>query len=105
VAEFEMHFALRSIPSLRLFGSVLGLVGGPTCNIERGRFTVSKSIAQAENFDYLHRLGDHYAQVRRYAPAFLEGLQMTAAPAAREILDAVGVLKTRSCCSERMSPC
>ena len=29
----------------------------------------AQELAQPENFDYLHRIGDRYAQVRRYAPA------------------------------------
>ena len=43
--------------------------------------TEAKELAQPENFDYLHRIGDRYAQVRRYAPAFLEALRMTRAAA------------------------
>jgi hypothetical protein len=66
--------------------------------------TEAKELAQSENFDYLHRLGDRYSQVRRYAPAFLDALQMTAAPAAREILDAVGVLKTLNADNARKVP-
>jgi TnpA family transposase len=62
--------------------------------------TFTKSISDAEklahsdDFDYLHRIGNSYSQIRRYAPAFLEALNFTAAPAAREVLDAVNVLKT-----------
>jgi hypothetical protein len=49
---------------------------------------------QSDDFDYLHRIGDGYAQIRRYAPAFLDALHMKAAPAARDILAAVETLKT-----------
>ncbi|HXZ46156.1 MAG TPA: Tn3 family transposase [Pseudolabrys sp.] len=66
--------------------------------------TEARELAQSENFDYLHRLGDRYAQVRRYAPAFLDALQMKAAPAARELLDAVGVLKTLNADNARKVP-
>jgi TnpA family transposase len=66
--------------------------------------TEAKELAQSENFDYLHRLGDRYAQVRRYAPAFLDALQMTAAPAARSILDAVSVLKSLNADNARKVP-
>jgi TnpA family transposase len=66
--------------------------------------TEAKELAQAENFDFLHRLGDRYAQVRRYAPAFLDALEMTAAPAAREFLDAVSVLKTLNADNARKVP-
>lgn len=53
----------------------------------------AQSLSQPENFDYLHFMGDNYSQVRRYAPAFLETLTLHAAPAAREILEAVELLK------------
>ncbi len=53
----------------------------------------AQSLSQSEDFDYLHLIGDNYSQVRRYAPAFLETLTMHAAPAAKEILKAVKLLK------------
>jgi hypothetical protein len=56
--------------------------------------TEAQSLAQAEDFDYLHRISDGYTQVRRYAPAFLQALELKAAPAAKDILDAVETLKT-----------
>jgi hypothetical protein len=54
--------------------------------------TEAEKLAQSEDFDYLQHIGDGYTQIRRYAPAFLEALQLRAAPAAREILDAVETL-------------
>lgn len=56
--------------------------------------TEAQALAQSENFDYLHRIGTRYTQIRRYAPAFLEALQMKAAPAACSILEAVKTLKS-----------
>jgi TnpA family transposase len=53
----------------------------------------AEKLAQLEDFDYLQHVGDGYTQIRRYAPAFLETLQLKAAPAAREILEAVETLK------------
>ena len=64
----------------------------------------AQELAQPENFDYLHRIGDRYAQVRRYAPAFLDVLQMRAAPAARDILDAVKMLKSLNADNARKVP-
>jgi TnpA family transposase len=56
--------------------------------------TEAQKLARSEDFDYLHRIGNGYAQIRRYAPAFLEALQLKAAPAAQDILEAVETLKT-----------
>src|ERR1035438_4429656 len=47
--------------------------------------TEVKRLTQSEKFDYLHLIGNHYSQVRRYAPELLEVLQLKAAPPAREI--------------------
>jgi TnpA family transposase len=61
--------------------------------------TFSESIAEAEkldrskNFDYLALVGDHFNQLRRYTPTFLEALTMKAAPAAHALLAGVEVLK------------
>lgn len=66
--------------------------------------TEAQRLAQTENFDYLHRLGDGYTQIRRYAPAFLEVLTMKAAPAARDLLAAVEVLKTLNVGKARKVP-
>ena len=35
--------------------------------------TEAQKLARTEHFDYLNKIGDGYAQIRRYAPAFLEG--------------------------------
>ena len=50
-------------------------------------------LAQPEGFDFLHRIGESYATVRRYAPEFLEVLTLRAAPSAKCVLDAIEVLR------------
>lgn len=53
----------------------------------------AQKLAQSEDFDFLHRIGEQYATLRRYAPAFLDVLELRAAPAAKDILDAIEVLR------------
>jgi TnpA family transposase len=55
--------------------------------------TEAQRLARSDDFDYLYRIGDSYSQIRRYSPSFLQVLNFTAAPAAKEILEAVAVLK------------
>ncbi len=55
--------------------------------------TVAQKLAQPEDFDFLHRIGESYATLRRYAPDFLDVLKLRAAPAAKDVLDAVDVLR------------
>jgi len=64
----------------------------------------ARKLARSEEFDYLNRIGDGYGQIRRYAPAFLEALSMTAAPAARDILDATNLLKSLNATHGRKLP-
>jgi hypothetical protein len=52
----------------------------------------AQKLAQPEDFDFLHRLGESYATLRRYAPEFLEVLKFRAAPAAEGVLEAIGML-------------
>lgn len=66
--------------------------------------TEARKLARTDDFDYLSRIGDGYTQVRRYAPAFLDALPMKAAPAARDILDAVDVLKALNAGNARKVP-
>lgn len=58
-------------------------------------FTASVSeaqkLAQPEGFDFLHRIGESYATLRRYAPEFLAVLKLRAAPAAKDVLDAIEI--------------
>ena len=53
----------------------------------------AEKLAQPENFDYLALVGDGFNQLRRYTPTFLDSLTMKAAPAARELLAGIEVLK------------
>jgi len=66
--------------------------------------TEAQKLAGTEDFDYLHRLGDGYTQIRRYAPAFLDSLTLKAAPAAQGILDAVDLLKLLNAGNSRKIP-
>ena len=60
-------------------------------------FTASVSeaqkLAQPDDFDFLHRIRESYPTFRRYAPALLDILELRAAPAALELLQAVELLK------------
>jgi TnpA family transposase len=64
----------------------------------------AEKLARSDDFDYLHRIGDNYSQIRRYAPELLEALHFTAAPAAREIIDAVNILKLLNTDNSRKIP-
>ena len=50
-------------------------------------------LARPESFDFLALVGDGYTQLRRYTPAFLDALKFRAAPAARDLLVAVDLLR------------
>ena len=56
--------------------------------------TDAEKLARTEDFDFLNKIGDGYSQIRRYAPEFLASLQLKAAPAAKEVLEAVELLKS-----------
>ena len=55
--------------------------------------TEAQKLAQPDDFDFLYRVGDGYATLRRYAPEFLAVLKLRAAPAAKGVLDAIEVLR------------
>ena len=55
--------------------------------------TEAQKLAQPEDFDFLHRIGESYATLRRYAPELLDVLKLRAAPAAKDVLDAIEVLR------------
>ena len=50
-------------------------------------------LARDQDFDALSLIGEHYPQLRRYAPALIETLQLRPAPVARELIEAVEVLR------------
>jgi len=54
----------------------------------------TQKLTQPEDFDYLHHIETGYRQIRRYAPALLDILSIKAAPAAREIAQAVETIQT-----------
>ena len=66
--------------------------------------TEAQKLAPSDDFDYLHRVADSHALVRRYAPAFLAALDFSAAPAAQDVLDAVGALRVMYASSSRLLP-
>ena len=55
--------------------------------------TEAQKLAQPEDFDFLYRIGEGYATVRRYAPELLSALALHAAPAAKPVLDAIELLR------------
>ena len=61
-------------------------------------------LAQPESFDFLHRMGDGYATLRRYAPEFLNALKLRAAPAAKDMLDAIEALRLMNASSAKQVP-
>jgi hypothetical protein len=66
--------------------------------------TEAQKLAQPEDFDFLHRIGESYATLRRYAPEFLAALKLRAAPAAKDVLDAIEVLRGMNSDNARKVP-
>jgi len=64
----------------------------------------AQKLAQPEDFDYLHHIGESYATLRRYAPEFLAVLKLRAAPAAKSVLDAIAVLRGMNADNARKVP-
>jgi len=62
---------------------------------ERFRASVceAQALARPENFDSYEVLGEHYAAVRRWAPAFLATFSFQGVPAAASLLGAVEMLR------------
>jgi len=50
-------------------------------------------LARDQDFDALSLIGEHYPQLRRYGPALIETLRLRPAPIARELIEAVEVLR------------
>lgn len=55
--------------------------------------TEAQTLAQPDDFDFLHRIDESYATLRRYAPELLTVLRLRAAPAGKDVLDAIEVLR------------
>ena len=66
--------------------------------------TEAQKLAQPDDFDFLHRIGESYATLRRYAPQFLAVLKLRAAPAAKGVLDAIEVLRGMNTDNARKVP-
>ena len=66
--------------------------------------TEAQKLAQPDDFDFLYRVGDGYATLRRYAPEFLAVLKLRAAPAAKGVLDAIEVLRAMHTDNARKVP-
>ena len=66
--------------------------------------TEARKLAQPEDFDFLPRIGESYATLRRYAPEFLDVLTLRAAPAAKDVLDAIEILRAMNAGNARKVP-
>lgn len=66
--------------------------------------TEAQKLAQPEDFDFLHRIGENYTTLRRYAPQFLDVLKLRAAPAAKEVFDGIEVLRAMNTDNARKVP-
>ena len=64
----------------------------------------AQKLAQPAQFDFLHRIGESYSTLRRYAPQFLEVLTLRAAPAAKGVLGAIDVLRGMNADNARKVP-
>ncbi len=64
----------------------------------------AQKLAQPEDFDFLYRLGDSYATLRRYATEFLSVLELRAAPAAQGVMAAIEMLRAMNADSARKVP-
>jgi hypothetical protein len=62
---------------------------------ERFRTTVAEAeaLTRPDEFDAYQMLGEHYAGVRRWVPAFLEAFAFQSAPAAAALMRAIEALR------------
>ncbi|KPX70277.1 Transposase [Pseudomonas amygdali pv. photiniae] len=68
--------------------------------------TDAELLARPEAFDHLHLVSENFNTLRLYTPAFLEVLQLRAAPAAQRVLDAIQQLREMNADNCRMRrPC
>ncbi|HBQ6539757.1 TPA: Tn3 family transposase [Klebsiella pneumoniae] len=81
-----------------------GIVLASTLVENLRRQSIILPLAQPESFDFLHRIGESYATLRRYAPQFLDVLKLRAAPAAKGVLDAIEVLRGMNSDNARKVP-
>jgi len=64
----------------------------------------AQKLAQPEDFDFLHYIGENYATLRRYTPELLDVLKLRAAPAAKDIFDAIELLRGMNKINARKVP-
>ena len=57
-----------------------------------------------KHFDFLYRIGEGYATLRRYAPELLNVLGLHAAPAAKSVLDAIELIREMNAGNARKLP-
>src|SRR5271166_4431601 len=62
---------------------------------ERFRATVAEAetLARPQEFDVYQKLGEHYAGIRRWSPAFLDTFQFESVPASASLMRAIEVLR------------
>jgi hypothetical protein len=51
------------------------------------------ALARPEEFDTLEKVGEHYAGIRRWSPAFLEAFAFEGVPACASLMRAITVLR------------
>ena len=66
--------------------------------------TEAQKLVQPEDFDFLHRIGESYATLRRYAPKFLAILKLRAAPAGEDVLAAIDAIRRMNTDNARKVP-
>ncbi|MBU6140404.1 MAG: Tn3 family transposase [Proteobacteria bacterium] len=64
----------------------------------------AQTLAQPEDFDFLHHVGESYATLRRYVSEFLDVLKINAAPTANSLLKAIEILRAMNSSNARKIP-
>ena len=64
----------------------------------------AQTLTRPGDFDFLHHISESYATVRRYAPELLAVLKFRAAPAAKNVLDAIEALRAMNKDNARKVP-
>ena len=64
----------------------------------------AQKLVQPDDFDFLHRIGESYPTLRRYAPQFLGVLKLRGAPTAKDVLSAIEVLRRMNLGNTRKVP-
>jgi TnpA family transposase len=72
------------------FGAITAVISW-----ERFRATVAEAqaLARPETFDAYQKVGEHYAGIRRWSPAFLAAFQFESVPASASLMRAIEVLR------------